>query len=196
MQRRQKCLAAAMILLQYAARCRAFAVPQAGRLVSVVVRANSSASPPPGIPLQFGHPDIDLQQSASASSAQRNADADAVFLLTAASRGLGLELTRQLLKRTKGHIVATCRSPAAADELQALASSSDSRVSVVRLDVTDQSSVEAAGKYIAAQHSGRLDALFNVAGLLGDGKTTPGPERSLAAIQVAHTHRLHTHVKS
>jgi short chain dehydrogenase len=182
-----KFLLAPMIVLQSVTRCRAFtAAPLTRRLTSSAVRVNSSASPPPGIPLQFGHPDINLQQPASAGSAQRNANVDAVFLLTAASRGLGLELTRQLLTRTKGHIVATCRSPSAAEELQALASSSGSRVSVVQLDVTDQSSVEAAGKHIAAQHSGRLDALFNVAGLLGDGKTTPGPERSLAAIQV-HT---------
>jgi short chain dehydrogenase len=183
----QKFLIASIMLIQSVPRCRALAAaPLSGRLTSSAVRANSSATPPPGVPLQFGHPDINLQQSARAGSTQRNADADAVFLLTAASRGLGLELTRQLLTRTNGHIVATCRSPAAAEELQALASSSGSRVSVVQLDVIDQSSVEEAGKYIATQHNGRLDALFNVAGLLGDGKTTPGPERSLAAVQV-HT---------
>lgn len=52
------------------------------------------------------------------------------------------------------------------------------RVQVVPLDVEDQSSIEAVAVTIKDRF-GRVDALLNVAGLLGDAKTTPGPERSL-----------------
>lgn len=45
----------------------------------------------------------------------------------------------------------------------------------------DQSSIESLASTIAQTYQ-RVDALFNVAGILGDGKTTPGPERSLANI--------------
>jgi NAD(P)-dependent dehydrogenase (short-subunit alcohol dehydrogenase family) len=53
------------------------------------------------------------------------------------------------------------------------------RIQVVSLDVEDQQSIESAAAKIQEQF-GRVDMLLNVAGILGDGKTTPGPERSLA----------------
>lgn len=46
----------------------------------------------------------------------------------------------------------------------------------------DQSSIDTLTAVIAQNYQ-RVDALFNVAGILGDGKTTPGPERSLANIE-------------
>ncbi|KAG5175827.1 hypothetical protein JKP88DRAFT_203412 [Tribonema minus] len=142
------------------------------------------AAVPPGIPLKFGHANIDIRAGAgSARGLERNADTGAVFLLTAASRGLGLELAKQLASRTQGHVIASCRQPSKALELQALAQSHPGRMTVLELDVTDQASVDAAAAHVAALHNGRLDALFNVAGLLGDGRATPGPERSLGAIQ-------------
>jgi len=50
---------------------------------------------------------------------------------------------------------------------------------MVRLDVEDQDSIEAAGSEIRNQFD-RVDILLNVAGILGDAKNTPGPERSLS----------------
>ena len=46
------------------------------------------------------------------------------------------------------------------------------------LDLTEQSSIEALGSHLRNQYT-RVDLLLNVAGLLGDGKTTAGPERSI-----------------
>ena len=54
-----------------------------------------------------------------------------------------------------------------------------SRIRIVRLDVEDQASIEQAGTEIRDGFD-RVDLLLNVAGILGDAKTTPGPERSLA----------------
>ena len=42
-----------------------------------------------------------------------------------------------------------------------------------------QSSIENAGKIIREKYN-RVDLLLNVAGILGDGVTTPGPERALS----------------
>ena len=56
-----------------------------------------------------------------------------------------------------------------------------SRIDVLPLDLEDQSSIEALGSRIRETYS-RVDVLLNVAGLLGNAKTTPGPERSLTKI--------------
>jgi len=81
----------------------------------------------------------------------------------------------------KGQIVACCRKPGTSESLNKYLCSLDdtSRIHVLELDVESQSSIECAGKYIK-QKFDRVDLLLNVAGLLGDAKTTPGPERSLA----------------
>ena len=60
-------------------------------------------------------------------------------LITGASRGIGLELTRQLLQRssvTPKHIVASCRNPGAAEDLLRLRDQHPQTVIVRELDVT------------------------------------------------------------
>jgi NAD(P)-dependent dehydrogenase (short-subunit alcohol dehydrogenase family) len=52
---------------------------------------------------------------------------------------------------------------------------------MVQLDLESQASIEAAGQQIRDQYD-RLDLLLNVAGILGDAKTTRGPERALVKI--------------
>lgn len=89
---------------------------------------------------------------------------------------------------TKGTIVACCRSPATATELNELASSllhgiqiDKPRIHIVPLDLQDQTSVEYAGTIIKGKYD-RIDLLLNVAGILGDGQTTAGPERSITKV--------------
>lgn len=55
------------------------------------------------------------------------------ILITGANRGIGLELARQYME-AGWHVIATCRHPAEAVELQELAHAD--RVSIHRLDVT------------------------------------------------------------
>ena len=50
------------------------------------------------------------------------------------------------------------------------------------LDIEDQSSIERLITDISTSYQ-RVDALYNVAGILGDGKTTPGPERAIEKIE-------------
>jgi NAD(P)-dependent dehydrogenase (short-subunit alcohol dehydrogenase family) len=80
--------------------------------------------------------------------------------------------------------VACCRSPDTSQDLQEYISSvskqySAGRIQLVTLDVENQQSIEAAASKIQERYN-RVDLLLNVAGILGDGTTTPGPERSLS----------------
>jgi NAD(P)-dependent dehydrogenase (short-subunit alcohol dehydrogenase family) len=82
----------------------------------------------------------------------------------------------------QGKVVACCRSPAAAYTLIKVASEYPDRIQIFPLDMEDQSSIDTFASIMARNYQ-RVDALFNVAGILGDGQTTSGPERSLASIE-------------
>ncbi|ONM02007.1 Cell-cell signaling protein csgA-like [Zea mays] len=90
-----------------------------------------------------------------------------VSLVQGASRGIGLEFVRQLLRRSDGgRVVATCRTPGSAAELQKLREEhAPGRLTVLPLDVTDESTIEAAAASITETH-GSLDLLINSAGIL------------------------------
>jgi NAD(P)-dependent dehydrogenase (short-subunit alcohol dehydrogenase family) len=96
-------------------------------------------------------------------------------VVTGANRGLGLELTRQLLA-AGDEVVATARQPKTADELNKLVSTSGGRGTVVRLDVGDPDEVDAAALHIGERFDA-VDVLFNNAGIW----SAPGePERASA----------------
>ncbi len=88
------------------------------------------------------------------------------ILITGANRGIGFELTRQLLK-DDSRIFATCRAPERADALNSLAREHPDRVAVLQMDVNDQSSIDGAVKAVAAK-TDVLDLLINNAGIGGD----------------------------
>jgi len=85
------------------------------------------------------------------------------ILITGASRGLGLEFTRQYL--TEGWtVIAACRNPGTARGLQELEAKSTGALTVVEIDVTDGESVQRA----ASRLQGRaIDVLVNGAGIYG-----------------------------
>ncbi|TNN31982.1 putative oxidoreductase [Liparis tanakae] len=98
-----------------------------------------------------------------------------VALIQGASRGLGLQFCRHILKsRPAAFLVATCRNPEAAAELRDLAAGQrPGRVTVLRMDVTREEQVRAAADRVA-EAFGRLDLLVNSAGMLhpsGRGET-------------------------
>jgi NAD(P)-dependent dehydrogenase (short-subunit alcohol dehydrogenase family) len=83
-------------------------------------------------------------------------------LITGASRGIGFELARQYAAAGWG-VIATCRNPATAEQLQALAAGSPN-VLIEQLDVTDFAEMDA----LAAKYRGvPVDVLINNAGILG-----------------------------
>ena len=86
----------------------------------------------------------------------------ATVFITGADRGLGLEFTRQYAARGDT-VIATCRRPANATELQAL-SAKDRNIVIAQLDVSDDASIRA----VADQFRGKpIDILINNAGVLG-----------------------------
>jgi len=84
------------------------------------------------------------------------------ILITGANRGLGLEFARQYAA-DGWEVIACCRTPESADELNALASE-NSTVSVEKLDVGDFAAIEA----LAEKYTGKpIDILLNNAGIIG-----------------------------
>ncbi|KAJ5384143.1 Short-chain dehydrogenase/reductase SDR [Penicillium concentricum] len=92
----------------------------------------------------------------------------ASYLVTGSSRGLGLALIARLatLPKTEvGTIIATARKDNSA-QLKEIASASSGRVQMVKLDVTDESSVKEAVAAVERQLQGKgLDYLVNNAGV-------------------------------
>jgi NAD(P)-dependent dehydrogenase (short-subunit alcohol dehydrogenase family) len=82
-------------------------------------------------------------------------------LVTGASRGLGLEFTRQYAAEG-WQVFAACRAPDSAQELQRLAAESGGQIRVLGLDVTDTASVRAAAAELKGQ---AIDLLLNNAGV-------------------------------
>jgi NAD(P)-dependent dehydrogenase (short-subunit alcohol dehydrogenase family) len=85
-------------------------------------------------------------------------------LITGANRGVGLELTRQLLAQGD-RVIATCRQPAEAQTLQEWADQFGDQLLVLALDVTDDTSVQEARRETGSVVD-RLDMLINNAGIL------------------------------
>ena len=105
---------------------------------------------------------------ATADATARNADPNAVYVVTGASGGIGSTIVEQLHERTAGTIYACCRDATKAPALD--------RVRPVPLDVCDDASIAALPDTVGA----RVDALWNVGGVLHEGDR--GPERSLDAV--------------
>ncbi|KAK4551148.1 hypothetical protein RGQ29_032501 [Quercus rubra] len=76
-----------------------------------------------------------------------------VSMVQGASRGIGLEFVKQLLeKNEKGHVVATCRNLDAASGLLHLKNRFTERLSILPLDLTIESTIEASAKSIRERY--------------------------------------------
>ncbi|MBZ0275563.1 MAG: SDR family oxidoreductase [Anaerolineae bacterium] len=84
--------------------------------------------------------------------------------ITGTNRGIGLELTRQILRRADTLVFAAARHPAGAHDLNALAAQYPDRLTVIPLEVTDENAVADAARLIAALTDG-LDILINNAAI-------------------------------
>ena len=93
----------------------------------------------------------------------------ATFLITGASRGLGLALTRELASRPASEVskvFASIRGDSTPAALNELAQTSSGRVVTVKLDVTDQQSIKKAAAEVETKLGGKgLDVLINNAGI-------------------------------
>ena len=89
-------------------------------------------------------------------------------LVTGANRGLGLEFCRQYLA-SGWTVLACCRSPAAASDLQGLAAGKG-RLSIHKLDVADFTTADVLA---GSLEGSAIDLLINNAGVYGDTRDRP-----------------------
>ncbi|PKM37256.1 MAG: short-chain dehydrogenase [Gammaproteobacteria bacterium HGW-Gammaproteobacteria-10] len=85
------------------------------------------------------------------------------ILVTGANRGLGLEFCRQYAE-AGDRVIAACRNPDSADQLQALAENY-STIQIEALDVADFAQIDALSVRLADE---AIDVLINNAGVYGD----------------------------
>ncbi|KAM4033026.1 C-signal-like [Anomaloglossus baeobatrachus] len=100
-----------------------------------------------------------------------------IALIQGASRGIGLQFCKFLVSARCGtKIIATCREPQSATDLQALREQHPDVLSIQRLDVTRQSDIQETA-LLVAQNFGCLDLLINSSAMLhpsGKGETSLG----------------------
>lgn len=96
----------------------------------------------------------------SAAQAAFRSDAPTV-LVTGSNRGIGLEFVRQYAA-LGWNVIATCRNPDSAAELQELAAA-NTTIAIERLDLLDHAGIDALAEKYAGQP---VDVLLNNAGLM------------------------------
>ena len=83
------------------------------------------------------------------------------------SRGIGLELVRQLVSNPSNIVVATCREPSRASKLHALKDGAKGQLHVVALDVSSESSIRGSVAEVSRILGDRgLDYLYNNAAIV------------------------------
>ena len=87
-------------------------------------------------------------------------------VITGCSRGLGLELTEQLLA-CQARVIATCRNPEKAPNVQRAIEffNNGDQAFLLTCDVSDMKSIKALGQLIPAKCAGSVDVLINNAGI-------------------------------
>ncbi|XP_077470149.1 C-signal isoform X1 [Stigmatopora argus] len=98
-----------------------------------------------------------------------------IALVQGASRGLGLQFCKYILKnKPPANVIATCRNPDGAVELQGLAGQYHDRLTVLQLDVNREADIREAADRVKGSF-GRLDLMINSSALLhpsGKGETS------------------------
>jgi NAD(P)-dependent dehydrogenase (short-subunit alcohol dehydrogenase family) len=100
-----------------------------------------------------------------------------------ANRGIGLEWVRQCVVEPRvGHVIATCRAPDEAAALASLRATTPHKLSVLRLDVTDEASIRHAA-HAVTRVVPRVHLLVNCSGVLHDATRGITPEKRLADVR-------------
>ncbi len=103
-----------------------------------------------------------------------------IALVTGANKGIGSAIAEALGARGVVVLVGS-RDPAAGEPVAASIREAGGKAQVVRIDVTDQASIDAAARSIGAEH-GRLDILVNNAGI-GDRDDGAASTAKVAALR-------------
>ena len=84
----------------------------------------------------------------------------ATLLITGANRGIGLGLVKVYLEN-QWQVIASCRSPKTASELMSLKEQYSDKISIIGMDVNNQTQIDAA---VQSLNGAPIDLLINNAG--------------------------------
>ena len=115
---------------------------------------------------------------------------ETVYFVTGASRGIGLEFIKQLVKRENSVVYAGVRNPASMENH--FPSPRPDNLHIVQCDVTSDDSISAAAQ-IVAKVTGRVDVLINNAGIdngLCIRETSAESFRTVLDTNVVGVHRM------
>jgi NAD(P)-dependent dehydrogenase (short-subunit alcohol dehydrogenase family) len=125
--------------------------------------------------------------------------ANALVVVTGANRGIGLEFCKQILAKSDGNsVVASCRDPSAATDLNALQKEMGaSRLAIVALDVADEKSIAKWAENLAAlepvkAHGGSISVVINNAGTTGTDGYSKWELQDMTAEEMMHVYRINT----
>ena len=99
----------------------------------------------------------------------------ATLLITGANRGIGLGLVKVYLEN-QWQVIASCRSPKTASELMSLKEQYSDKISIIGMDVNDQTQIDAA---VQSLNGDPIDVLINNAGTVERENMEAGPMRRL-----------------
>lgn len=109
-------------------------------------------------------------------------------LVVGANRGIGLALVKALLAdQTVMRVIATHRPGADLRQLDSLAGTEGGRLDLLTLEVDNEASLQAFGRFITCQ-VGSVDLAIHAAGILHEGSI--GPEKSIGQCDAASLKRL------
>ncbi|MHA2289626.1 MAG: SDR family oxidoreductase [Promethearchaeota archaeon] len=91
--------------------------------------------------------------------------------ITGASKGLGLEFTKQYLKKGVT-VIASCRTPEKAEDLQALRNKFPNNLSILKFNVTDENDRNQVFNE-TKKNSDKIDILINNAGIIAGDEKKP-----------------------
>ena len=104
---------------------------------------------------------------ASLSAQHASPNHTCVCSIGSTSRGIGLEMTKQLLKTPTNTVIAACRNPSKADALRTLADGAKGKLQIVALDVLDRESIRKCAEEVAGIVGDKgIDYLVNNAGVV------------------------------
>ena len=125
--------------------------------------------------------------------------ANALVVVTGANRGIGLEFCKQILAKSDGNsVVASCRDPSAATDLNALQKEMGaSRLAIVALDVADEKSIAKWAEGLASlepvkAHGGSISVVINNAGTTGTDGYSKWELQDMTAEEMMHVYRINT----
>jgi len=87
-------------------------------------------------------------------------------MITGCNRGIGLSLVKQFLNETPASVIATCRNPDGAQELQQLQQSNESRLHILQMDLRNFNEFSGKSNDVEKVTKGQgLNLLINNAGI-------------------------------